>query len=152
MKKQNTPDNYALWVAMTRLHYYMVKLREKELKQMGMTITQSTILAIVDQLEQLGLVATPAEISKRLLKAPSTTTELIDRMVEQGIFRRVQDLKRKNMVRIEITELGKETYEKSITVQSFAGIFTKLSPSKRASMISYLDCLLNATRKEIDLY
>jgi DNA-binding MarR family transcriptional regulator len=122
----------------------MRKLREKELKKMGLSIGQSTVLAILHRTREINVDATPAEISKQLLKAPSTTTELIDRMVDKGMVRKVQDLERKNMVRVEMTDLGQELYDKSIKVEYFSKIFSKLTPRRRQSLMAYLDTLAEA--------
>jgi DNA-binding MarR family transcriptional regulator len=65
-------------------------------------------------------------------------------MVIKGMVRKVQDLERKNMVRVEMTELGQELYDKSIKVDYFSIIFSKLTPRRRQSMISYLDKLADA--------
>ena len=141
MKSRNAPDHYPLWVAITRTHYYLRKLREKELKKMGLSVAQSTVLAIIHRAKEADFDATPAEISKQLLKAPSTTTELIDRMVDQGLVRKIQDLERRNMVRVEMTELGQQLYDKSVKVEYFSKMFAKLTPRRRHSLIAYLDIL-----------
>ena len=144
MKNRNAPEHYLLWVAITRTHYFLRKLREKELKKMGLSIAQSTVLAIIHRTRDVDIDATPVEISKQLLKAPSTTTELIDRMVDQGLVRKIQDLERKNMVRVEMTELGQKLYDKSVKVEYFSKIFAKLTPRRRHSLIAYLDAVADA--------
>ena len=141
MKDRNAPEHYLLWVAITRTHYFLRKLREKELKKMGLSVAQSTVLAIIHRTRDVDTDATPAEISKQLLRAPSTTTELVDRMVDQGLVRKVQDLERKNMVRVEMTELGEKLYAKSVKVEYFSKIFAKLTPRRRHSLIEYLNAL-----------
>ena len=144
MKSKNAVNHYPLWVALTRSHYYLQKLRNEQLKKIGLSMTQSTVLAIVHRSKLFGVDATPAEISKNLLKAPSTTTELISRMVDQGMVKKVQDLERRNMVRIELTELGKSLYEKSINVDYFSKIFSKLEPKRRKRLITDLSFLIDS--------
>jgi DNA-binding MarR family transcriptional regulator len=144
MKSKNVLDHYPLWVAITRLHYYLRKLREKELQKLKLSMAQSTVLAIIHRSKEGGFEATPVEISKQLLRAPSTTTELIDRMVDQGLVRKVQDLSRKNMVRVEMTASGEELYRKSIQVEYFSKIFSKITPKRRQSLITYLNSLTEA--------
>jgi len=144
MQSRNAPDNYSLWVALTRTQYFLRKLREKELKKMGLSVMQSTVLAILHRTRDTDVDATPVEISKQLLRAPSTTTELIDRMVGQGMVQKVQDLERKNMVRVEMTEMGEALYNKSVTVEYFSKIFSKVTPRRRQSLILYLDTLTEA--------
>ena len=144
MSSNNASDQYPLWVALTRTHYYLRKLREKELKKMGLSMTQSTLLAIIHRARTGDFEATPVEISKQLLRAPSTTTELIDRMVDQGMVRKVQDLDRKNMVRVEMTDLGEDLYRKSVQVEYFSKIFSKITPKRRQSLISHLTTLAEA--------
>jgi MarR family transcriptional regulator, organic hydroperoxide resistance regulator len=144
MSKRIAPDNYPLWVALMRTHYFLRRLREKELKKLGLSMAQSTVLAIIYGTKNTQADSTPAEISKQLLKAPSTTTELIDRMVDLGMVRKVQDLERKNMVRVEMTELGEELHSKSRQVEYFSKIFSKVTPKRRQSLITYLDALGDA--------
>ncbi|MBT3362507.1 MAG: MarR family transcriptional regulator [Chloroflexi bacterium] len=147
MGKKVAIDNYPLWVALMRTHYFLRKLREKELKKIGLSMAQSTVLAIIHSTKNTQADSTPAEISKQLLKAPSTTTELIDRMVEQGMVRKVQDLERRNMVRVEMTELGEELHSQSRQVEYFSKIFSKVTPRRRQSLITYLDTLGDAAIK-----
>ncbi len=149
MSPRDTSDHYPLWVALTRTHYFLRKLREKELKKMGLSMAQSTVLAIIHRSESETFDATPAEIAKRLLKAPSTTTELIDRMVDQGMVKKVQDLDRKNMVRVEMTESGRELYYRSIEVEYFKKIFSKLTVKRRQRLVSYLDTLAESAMDDI---
>jgi len=149
MSPRDTSDHYPLWVALTRTHYFLRRLREKELKKMGLSIAQSTVLAIIHRSESGTFDATPAEIAKQLLRAPSTTTELIDRMVEQEMVKKVQDLDRKNMVRVEMTDWGRELYYKSIEVEYFKKIFSKLTVKRRQRLVSYLNTLANSAMDDI---
>lgn len=144
MSSKKAPDQYPLWVALTRTHYYLRRLREKELKKIGLSMAQSTVLAIIHRAQVGDFEATPVEISKQLLKAASTTTELIDRMVDLGMVRKVQDLERKNMVRVEMTGLGEDLYRKSVQVEYFSKIFSKLTHKRRHSLIAHLTTLAEA--------
>ena len=146
MKKYPTPGDYELWVALTRAYYHTHKIREKELRSMGLTIAQSTVLDIIDECNKSGVDCTPVEISKQLLKAGSTTTEIINRMEVAGLVRKVQDLDRKNMVRVEMTSKGEELYEKSRMVEYLHKVFTKVTSGRRYSLLSYLNKLSEAAR------
>jgi len=144
MEKYATPDNYALWVALTRAYYYMHKIREKELHRIGLTVAQSTVLDIIDELDKSDIDVILVEISKRLLKAASTTTEIMKRMEVNGLVRRIQDLDRKNIVRIEMTDRGKALYEQSRGVKYLKDVFTKVTPGRRYSLLTYLNKLTEA--------
>lgn len=149
MPRYPTSNNLALWVALTRSYYYMRRIREKELKKIGLSVAQSTVLAIIDECEEQGTDATPVAISKRLLKAASTTTEILDRMVKKGLIIRINDLERKNMVRVHMTDMGREMFERSRQVRYFDSIFAKLTPAKRNSLKAYLNLLTDVAKKRL---
>jgi len=62
--------------------------------------------------------ATPSEISRWLLREPHSTSGLITRMEKDGLVTKVDDLERKNMLRVAMTEKGREAYEKSTDRES----------------------------------
>ena len=78
--------------------------------------------------QALGNKATPAALSRHIIRQPHTVSALVDRMARRGLVKKVKDLDRKNLVRVVMTEKGKKTYELS----------TKRGPIHR--IMSYLEC------------
>ena len=76
MDKRDNIDDLGLWVAIQRLHYTMGYMREKALQREGISTEQAFVLATIVNENRKGLAVTPSNISKRLLRAPSSTAEL----------------------------------------------------------------------------
>jgi len=131
----SSEEYYELWVLLQQTHYIMGKLREKELKELNVSITQAKVLAIIKSLDS---PATPAEIARRVLRAPHTVSELITRMAAQGLVCKIKDLDRKNMVRIEITSKGEQVYEESKRMKYISEAMSRMPSADRKNLDSYL--------------
>ena len=152
MKKQDVPDDLTLWVGIQRLHYTMGYMREKALQREGISTEQAFVLATIVNENRKGLSVTPAHISKRLLRASSSTAELVDRMAKKGLVVKKRQSEKKNAVNVEITDLGKQVYDKTRDVEYFADIFADLSEQEREVLGLHLSKLLRATVNKIDSY
>jgi len=95
MKKQSGPDDLTLWVAIQRLHYTMGYMREKALQREGLSVEQAFVLATIVNENKKGLDVSPANISKRLLRAASSTAELVDRMAKKGLVKKKRQSEKK---------------------------------------------------------
>ncbi|MBT3363633.1 MAG: MarR family transcriptional regulator [Chloroflexi bacterium] len=152
MSKQNAPDDLSLWIALQRLHYTMGYMRERALHREGLSMEQAFVLATIVNENRKGLTVSPSHISKRLLRAPSSTAELIGRMVKKGLVTKKRRSDKKNLVNVEITDLGLGKYEKTRDVSYFEDIFAELSSDEREALSSQTSKLLKATVNKIDSY
>jgi len=138
-------EDYAVWILLGQTREAIYKARQRELKQYNITPRQAAILFSI---ETLNNNATPAEISRRLLREPHTVSELLSRMERRGLVRRVKDLDRKNMVRIVLTEKGREAYSQSTKRDSIHRIMSSLSKRGRQEFTSYLKTLRDTALQE----
>jgi DNA-binding MarR family transcriptional regulator len=112
--KQNSNDGdlnqeyYRLWVLLRQVGHLMTELRRADLLVYGMSPAQAATLRSA---AHLGKTATPAEISRWLMRKPHTITHLLNRMEKVGQIKKVQDLKRKNQIRITLTPKGEHDYD-----------------------------------------
>jgi MarR family transcriptional regulator for hemolysin len=106
----STDQDYNLWVLMRQARDAMTKAREKELEKHGISSIQAAVLFTI---QAIGQDATPAEISRRLVREPHSVSGLLSRMEKQRLIKRVKDLPKRNMVRIVMTEKGWAAYEES---------------------------------------
>ena len=111
------------------------RAREKELNKYGISTMKAAVLFTV---QAIGHEATPAEISRRLLRRSHGVSALLDRMEKEGLVKRVKDLDRKNMVRGEITEKGYQAYNDSTRRESIHRITSSLSEEERRQLKSWL--------------
>jgi MarR family transcriptional regulator, organic hydroperoxide resistance regulator len=138
--------NYNLWVLMRQTRDAMSKARERELEKLGVSSIQAAVLF---NIQVIGEEATPAELSRRLVREPHSISGLLSRMEKQGLVRRVKDLPRRNMVRIEMTDKGKEIYDKSIKRLAIHEIMSVLPERAKKELWTYLEELREKAFKTI---
>jgi len=105
--------------------------RERELAQYGISSRTAATLLVVWAMDNK---ATPTDISRWLLREPHSVTGLLDRMERDGYIHRFQDRQRKNVVRVAMTEKGRDVYFKSLRRESYHGIMSVLSEDEREEL------------------
>jgi DNA-binding MarR family transcriptional regulator len=128
-------EDHALWVLLHQARDAMFRAREKELSQCGISTMQAAVLFVI---QAIGHEATPAEISRWMFRRPHGVSALLDRMEKEGLVKKVKDLDRKNMVRVEITEKGYQVYNDSTGRESIHRIMSSLSEEERRQLKSWL--------------
>jgi MarR family transcriptional regulator, organic hydroperoxide resistance regulator len=141
-------EDQDLWLLLTHARYAIFRAREKELQRYGVSPEQVSLLFVV---QALGNKATPAAISRHIIRQPHTVSALVDRMARRGLVKKVKDLDRKNLVRVVMTEKGVKTYELSTKRGPIHRIMTTLSEEERKVFKDLLVRLLGKARKEIGL-
>jgi MarR family transcriptional regulator, organic hydroperoxide resistance regulator len=141
-------EDQDLWLLLTHTRYAVFRAREKELQRYGVSPEQVGLLFVV---QALGNNATPAALSRHILRQPHTVSALVDRMAKRGLVKKVKDLDRRNLVRVVMTEKGQKTYELSTKRGPIHRILGSLDDTERGEFRSYLERLLTKARKEIGL-
>lgn len=132
---QSTDQDYNLWVLLAQARSAMFRARQQELRQYGITPRQAAVLFIV---QAIGHKATPAEISRWLFREAHSVSDLLNRMEKQGLLRKVKDLDRKNMIRIELTDKGREMLDNAMQRESIHRIMSSVSNQEREQLRSIL--------------
>jgi DNA-binding MarR family transcriptional regulator len=109
--------------------------RNIELRKQRVTPMQAAVLNII---HNIGRKATPAEISRHLIRLPHSVSSLIDRMEADGLVRRVKDLERKNLVRVKMTRKGKSVYSRLSERKATHDMMSDLSEEELQQMIEWL--------------
>jgi len=133
---------------LTHTRSAVFRAREKELQRYGVSPEQVGLLFVV---QALGAKATPAAISRHIIRQPHTVSALVDRMAKRGLVKKVKDLDRKNLVRVGMTEKGKKTYELSTKRGPIHRIMSSLESEEKDNFRATLEKLLARARKEIGL-
>jgi len=115
---------YSAWLLLGKVRRIMLRVREQELRQWGVTPEQAGVLHII---HYAGEKITPSEISRLTLREPHTVSALISRMEKSGLVKKVKDMDRKNLVRVTLTEKGRQAYLESAKRQSLHRIMSCLS-------------------------
>jgi DNA-binding MarR family transcriptional regulator len=137
-----------LYLLFARARYLTFRAREKELQRFGLTPEQAQVLFIIQNITEK---ATPAEISRYILRQPHSVSAIVDRMVKKGFVTKIKDLERKNMVRVAVTEKGMKAYELTKKRASIRHILGVLDEKQREDLRKYLDIIMTKAREELGM-
>jgi DNA-binding MarR family transcriptional regulator len=139
MKNRLSVDgDYNLWVLLHQTTDAALRARQKELDQFDISVIEVGVLVVI---QAIGEKATPSEISRRIFREPHSVSALLNRMEKKGLLTKTQDLDRKNMVRVSITEKGRQAYNKSTGRKSIHKIISALSEEERQQLRACLEKL-----------
>jgi DNA-binding MarR family transcriptional regulator len=141
-----TDRDYELWVLLNQACFAIGRIRDDELRQFGITRMQAAILFILKAIKP---PATPAEIARWLFREPHTVSGLLDRMEKRGLVRMAKNLRRKNLIRVTITEKGEEAYRRSREVKTIHSSLSCLSSEEHDELRAYLERVRNRALEEI---
>jgi len=116
--------DYRIWWLFLETLRAMVKARNKELAQYGITHNKAAVTLIINN---LGYSPTPAEITRHLVIEPHTISDVLEVMEKQGLVEKSSDLERKNLVRVMLTEKGKQAHLDAMKRESVEWIMSCLS-------------------------
>jgi len=139
-------EDYNLWVLLHQTTDAVLRARQKELDQFGISVIEVGVLVVT---QAIGEKATPSEISRRIFREPHTVSALLNRMEKRGLVKKTHDLDRKNLVRVSITDKGQQAYHKSTMRKSIRKIMSSLSEEERQQLRSCLEKLRNKAFKEL---
>lgn len=96
------------WLLVHQCHRLMTRLENRILHQVGLTTRKHVVLFALRNLPD---PVTVTDVAHWLDRNPNGVSMLVDRMVADGLIKRVRDLEDRRAVRLEITPKG----EKAIT-------------------------------------
>jgi DNA-binding MarR family transcriptional regulator len=142
-------EEHEFWGLLNQLRDTMIRLRDREIKSLGITSMQGGVLWVLRTLEKEGTPATPAEISRRLFRQPPTTLALLDRMLKLGLIA-TDNVEGRRQVLVALTDKGKDTYRAFATKREvIPRIIGSLSPEERLQLRSSLAKLRQRAREEM---
>ena len=146
IKLQAKNPDFLLWILLPQATDVLLKVRENELRECGLTRAQAGVLFILKALEH---PPTPADIARYLFREPNTISALINRMDQQELILKVRDQERKNQFRILITDKGDQLYEQAKEMTSMHKVFSCISTARKQRLISYLETLRDSALDEL---
>ena len=141
-------ENFVSWIFIARTRDAIVKNRVKELYKYNLSIRQCTILMVLDA---LGDNSTPAELSRWVFREQHSISDFLKRMERDGLIRRVKDLDRKNMIRVTITEKGREAVHDIKKMESLHEIMSSLTKEEHQQLRTILEKLWDKALEELGI-
>ena len=140
---------FRVWGILHHTSWAIARNRQNEVAEADTTLVQASVLFILKNIKG---PMTPAGISRWLFREPQSVSSLLNHMEREGLLRKVKDLDRKNMVRVELTEKGDETYWRSLEKTGvLLDIFSCLSSDELAELERYLLRLRSRAIKKLGL-
>jgi DNA-binding MarR family transcriptional regulator len=120
-----------LWQILARTNHLVIKVRQKELREYRITMNDSVVLVTTLRLKES---ATPTNISRQLFWEPHTVSAQLKMMEKKGLIRRVHDLGRHNLIRVEVTDRGLEAFRQSSHYKSTRKAMSVLSKEEQIQL------------------
>jgi DNA-binding MarR family transcriptional regulator len=136
-------SQYNLWLLLSQTRSAIFRARQEK---MGQYLHPNQALALCIVWGRNGR-ATPADISRSLFLERHSVSELISRMEEKGLVKKTRDEKKKNMVRVSITEKGREIGSQVIQREFIKNIISNLTEEQQEQLKTSLNTLLTAAKK-----
>jgi DNA-binding MarR family transcriptional regulator len=123
----------------------VLRYRARELAPAGISAIEAAVLhALVNATRP----TTPAEISRWINRGSDATSRLIQRMQAKGLVNKSKDLDRGNLVRVSMTDKGREAYDHSRkAAKSEQHPMAQLSPRQKAQLEALLKKMLPPSRR-----
>ena len=136
-----------LFLLLRQTYTLIYQAIEADLRESGcVPYTQASVLFV---LKTIGEPATPTEISRWLLREKHTVSELLSRMEKQGLVSKTKDLKRKNLVRVTLTDKGEESLcHGMMEERAIRKIMSCLSNEEQDSLRGHLEKLRSKALEE----
>jgi MarR family 2-MHQ and catechol resistance regulon transcriptional repressor len=136
-----------LWTLISQAKDALYRVRKKEISEYGISMSQAGVLVI---LGFQGGSSTPVKISRWMLRTQNSVFQVLANMERDGLITRSKDLSRKNLVRITLTEQGKQVYQRlTERTDSIQRMLSSLSAAERKRLRSYLLTLRDTAFQEL---
>jgi len=140
--------DYQLWIQFTIARYITFRTREKELQRYSLSPENALVLEVINT---LGDAATPAEIARVILLEPHSVSGLLNRMEIKGLITKYRDLRRRNLVRLALTEKGKVAFNYASKRGPIHRIMSALDDNEREQFRVILDKIILKAKHELGL-
>ena len=136
IKGPHTDPYLNSWIWLSRTRDAVFSARRKELHRYAISARQASVMFVI---QALGDKATPSEISRWLLREPHSVSEFLQRMEKDGLIQRSPDPRRRNVLRIKLTENGMKAFQKVAKLESVHKVMAVLSEEEIGQLVKLLE-------------
>ncbi|MCX5999082.1 MAG: MarR family transcriptional regulator [Chloroflexi bacterium] len=116
---------YNLWMLVHLTHSALLRARHHEIRrEVGITYMEFAALSVVDT---LGTTATPAKISRWLMRKPQSVSDLLTRMEKRGLLKREPHPSSKKLKMVVVLPKGREALNLAKSIDSVPDIMCCVS-------------------------
>lgn len=139
---------YDIWILLSRVYHLIAMLRKLELSKFSILPVQSYILFII---KALGDDTTPSRISEYVYQQRSSISDILNRMVKQGLIKKTSNSGSKKRVIVTITEKGEKALTFSQNREYLHKVMIALSSGERQQLESSLEILRDTAVNELSM-
>ena len=148
MKQFDNDPHYELWWNIDDMFWAMSRARKKELSRYNLTTSEAAILFVLDV---IGDGATPLQISRSMNFPPNYVSAILKKMHERGFINKTRDQKNKLLVRLTMTEEGREANLHSCKRESIHRIMSSALTEEEAHQLKVMiDKIYERSLQEIE--
>ena len=140
--------DFGLWRILNTTRQLIFKGRKKELLRQGTTTRKA---ASLDVITRLGGTVRQSEVARQIFTERHIVSEQLTNMEKEGLIKRFRDLERKNEVRVELTERGKELYPKVQVRKSIHDAMSVLTEEEKLVLWRILAKLRDSNLSNLNL-
>jgi DNA-binding MarR family transcriptional regulator len=137
-----------LYLLFTVALHAVFRYRGKRIYGRGLTQQQAQVLLVAQALSHK---STSAEIARVLIRQPHTISAITSRMQKKGLINKVKDTRRRNRVKLIVTEKGENAVAKAQTEDPLHRVLGVLTREERRAFHNYLVRILTKASDELGL-
>lgn len=146
MTKKIEDKEYDIWILLSRVYHLIAMLRKLELSKFDILPVQSYILFII---KALGDDPTPSKISEYVYQQRTSISDILNRMLKQGLIKKTNNSGSKKRVIITLTPKGEKALSLSNNRVYLHKIMATLTDEHKKQLESGLELLRDAAVNEL---
>jgi DNA-binding MarR family transcriptional regulator len=139
---------YDIWILLSRVYHLIAMLRKLELSKFDILPVQSYILFII---KALGDGTTPSKISEYVYQQRTSISDILNRMVKQGLIKKTNNTGSKKRVIVTLTPKGEKALGISKNRMYLHKVMSELTEEKKRQLESGLEILRDAAINELSI-
>jgi DNA-binding MarR family transcriptional regulator len=136
--------NYDIWLLIAEIHHDVLLVRQHELRPYGTTPQQLQLLRAI---QALGVNARISEIAKKVERKVDVISRQSAILEYDGLIKREKDKPKSKILKLELTEKGREMLRISGESKSLDAIWSFLTEKKRQKIYSELNEMLRRLKE-----
>jgi DNA-binding MarR family transcriptional regulator len=137
---------YDLWILLSRVYHLIAMLRKFELSKYNILPVQSYILFII---KALGNETTPSNISEYVYQQRSSISDILNRMVKQGLIKKTNKASGNKRVIVTLTAKGEKALKLSKNREYLHKVMSSLTEEEKQQLESAMEILRDAAINEL---
>ena len=139
---------YDIWILLSRVYHLIAMLRKLELSKFNILPTQSYILFII---KALGDDTTPSRVSEFVYQQRSSISDILNRMVKQGLIKKTTNKGSNKRVIVTLTEKGEKSLARSRNREYLHKVMSSMTDEEKQQLESGLEKLRDSAINELSI-